>query len=69
MNLTAAIFGLSTLISSYQIYNISKQIQEDKLDQLDYFTQFSLVALKEFEQAQVRAKKLSKAPNTNLETV
>lgn len=39
MALTAAIFGLSTLISSYQIYNVTKQIQEDYLDQLDYFTQ------------------------------
>lgn len=37
--LTASIFGLSTLISSHQIYNLSKQIQEDKLQQLDYFTQ------------------------------
>lgn len=52
--LTAAIFGLSTLISSYQIYNIAKQIQEDKLQQLHYFTEFSRVALKEFELAQQR---------------
>lgn len=42
--LTAAIFGLSTLLSSYQIYNIKFQIQEDKLQQLHYFTEFSRVA-------------------------
>ena len=54
--LTAAIFGLSTLISSYQIYNISKQIQEDKMQQLHYFLEFSRVALKEFEQAMLRSK-------------
>ena len=44
--LTAAIFGLSTLISSYQVYNLAKQIQEDKLQQLHYFTEFSRVALR-----------------------
>lgn len=31
MGLTAAIFGLSTLLSSYQIYNVDKRIQEDHL--------------------------------------
>jgi len=46
--LTAAIFGLSTLISSYQIYNLKQQIQEDKLQQLHYFTEFSQVALRQF---------------------
>jgi len=55
--LTAAIFGLSTLISSYQIYNVTKQIQEDYLDQLDYFTQFALVALREFDKAAARKRK------------
>lgn len=46
--LTNAIFGLSTLISSYQIYNLTKQFQEDKLQQLHFFTTFSRSALKEF---------------------
>ena len=65
--LTAAIFGLSTLISSYQIYNIPRQvqasschephpiltlpyaqIQEDTLQQLHFFTEFSLCALREY---------------------
>jgi len=47
--LTAAIFGLSTLISSFQIYNISRQIQEDTLQQLHFFTEFSKSALREYE--------------------
>mmetsp|Transcript_24422 Transcript_24422/g.34472 ORF Transcript_24422/g.34472 Transcript_24422/m.34472 type:complete len:616 (+) Transcript_24422:40-1887(+) len=58
--LTAAIFGLSTLISSYQIYNIAKQIQEDKLQQLHYFTEFSRVALTEFEKAKHRVRQIKK---------
>eukprot|EP00808_Paulinella_micropora_P001003 g57150.t1 len=40
--LTAAIFGLSTLLSSYQVFNVKSQIQEDTLQQLHYFTEFSL---------------------------
>ena len=31
MTLTAQIFGLSTMISSYQIYNVQNRIQEDNL--------------------------------------
>ena len=54
--LTAAIFGLSTLISSYQVYNISKQIQEDKLQQLHFFTEFSQVALRQFNKPKVPEK-------------
>lgn len=50
--LTNAIFGLSTLISSYQIYNLTKQFQEDKLQQLHFFTAFSRSALKEFSKSQ-----------------
>lgn len=53
-DLTAAIFGLSTLISSYEIYNLAKQIPEDKLQQLHFFTEFSRTALKEFEKSQTR---------------
>ena len=43
--LTASIFGLSTLISSYQIYNIDKRIQEDNLQHLALFTEYGRVAL------------------------
>ncbi len=45
--LTAAIFGLSTLISSYQIYNIDKRIQEDNLQHLALFTEYGRVVLNE----------------------
>jgi len=45
--LTASIFGLSTLISSYQIYNVSKHIQEDNLQHLALFTEYGRVALEE----------------------
>ena len=32
------VFGLTALFSSTLIYNIQSRIQEDKLDNLDYFT-------------------------------
>ena len=38
--LTTSIFGLSTLISSYQVYNVSRQIQEDTLQHLALFTEY-----------------------------
>jgi len=44
--MTGAIFGLSTLISSYQIFNVKMQIQENVLDELDFFSQLSLAALR-----------------------
>lgn len=58
--LTAAIFGLSTLISSYQIYNIPRQIQEDTLQQLHFFTEFSLCALREY-----RASRSASSPSAS----
>ena len=39
--LNDAIFGLSTLLSSYQIYNIEKRIQKDNIEQLSLFHQYS----------------------------
>mmetsp|Transcript_16637 Transcript_16637/g.24899 ORF Transcript_16637/g.24899 Transcript_16637/m.24899 type:complete len:640 (+) Transcript_16637:111-2030(+) len=45
MGLTAAIFGLSTLLSSYQIYNVDKRIQEDNLQQLALFSEYGRMAL------------------------
>mmetsp|Transcript_12659 Transcript_12659/g.18275 ORF Transcript_12659/g.18275 Transcript_12659/m.18275 type:complete len:587 (+) Transcript_12659:45-1805(+) len=45
MKLTAAIFGLSTLFSSYQIYNVDKRIQEDNLQQLALFSEYGKMAL------------------------
>eukprot|EP00906_Rhabdomonas_costata_P012987 RCo018662 len=44
--LTACIFGFSTLISSYLIYNIDKRIQEDNLQHLALFTEYARIALK-----------------------
>ena len=45
MGLTAAIFGLSTLLSSFQIYNVSGRIQEDNLQQLALFSEYGKMAL------------------------
>jgi atlastin len=38
--LTASIFGLSTLLSSRQIYNVDKRVQEDNLQHLALFTEY-----------------------------
>lgn len=34
---SATIFGLTAILSSHQIYNVSKQVQEDTIDNLHYF--------------------------------
>eukprot|EP00568_Trieres_chinensis_P012849 CAMPEP_0183294626 /NCGR_PEP_ID=MMETSP0160_2-20130417/2889_1 /TAXON_ID=2839 ORGANISM="Odontella Sinensis, Strain Grunow 1884" /NCGR_SAMPLE_ID=MMETSP0160_2 /ASSEMBLY_ACC=CAM_ASM_000250 /LENGTH=583 /DNA_ID=CAMNT_0025455979 /DNA_START=63 /DNA_END=1814 /DNA_ORIENTATION=- len=47
MALTASIFGLSTLLSSYQIYNVDKRIQEDNLQQLALFSEYGRMALQD----------------------
>jgi atlastin len=41
MALTTNIFGFSTLLSSYQIYNVDKRIQEDHLQQLALFSEYA----------------------------
>jgi len=38
---SATIFGLTALLSSKLIYNIQNRIEEDKLENLDYFTTFA----------------------------
>lgn len=48
--LTASIFGLSTLLSSYQIYNVDKRIQEDNLQHLALFTEYGRMALVDGEE-------------------
>lgn len=45
MKLTASIFGFSTLLSSYQIYNVDKRIQEDNLQQLALFSEYARAAV------------------------
>ena len=45
MSLTSSIFGLSTLISSYQIYNVDKHIREDNLQQLALFSEYGRTAV------------------------
>eukprot|EP01029_Cantina_marsupialis_P027879 TRINITY_DN774121_c0_g1_i1.p1 TRINITY_DN774121_c0_g1~~TRINITY_DN774121_c0_g1_i1.p1 ORF type:complete len:541 (-),score=160.91 TRINITY_DN774121_c0_g1_i1:588-2156(-) len=44
--LTACIFALGALISSFQIFNLSKQIGEDNLMQLSYFSEYGKQALR-----------------------
>lgn len=45
MNLTASIFGFSTLLSSLLIYNVDKRIQEDHLQQLALFSEYARAAV------------------------
>lgn len=45
MELTASIFGLSTLLSSLLIYNVDKQVQEDNLQQLALFSEYARIGV------------------------
>lgn len=42
---SATIFGLTAVLSSKQVYNISMQIQEDKVENLTYFMRFAQTAI------------------------
>lgn len=55
MNLTACIFGLSTLLSSYQIYNVQNRIQEDNLQHLALFSEYGRIALAGGDKAEIDA--------------
>mmetsp|Transcript_10855 Transcript_10855/g.14132 ORF Transcript_10855/g.14132 Transcript_10855/m.14132 type:complete len:548 (-) Transcript_10855:96-1739(-) len=46
-HLTASIFGLGTLLSSYTVYNLVFQIQEDHLQHLALFSEYGRVATNE----------------------
>ncbi|GMI40169.1 hypothetical protein TrCOL_g2096 [Triparma columacea] len=70
-SLTASIFGLSTLLSSHSIYNVSGRIGEDALQHLALFAEYGRVALKaeeeegedeDEEEEDSRKKKRSKSP-------
>jgi len=52
--LTACIFGLSTLISSHQIYNVQNRIQEDNLQHLALFTEYGRIAHSKQQEAEGR---------------
>ena len=45
MKLATSIFGFSTLLSSYQIYNVDKLIKEDNLQQLALFSEYARSAV------------------------
>ena len=45
MSVTAQIFGISTLVSSFQIYNVQNSIGEDKLQHLALFSEYGRLAL------------------------
>merc|ERR1719199_2050888 len=42
---SATIFGLTAVLSSKQIYNVSMQVQEDKVENLTYFMRFAQTAI------------------------
>ena len=44
--MAASIFGLSTLLSSYQIYNVQNRLQEDHLQHLALFTEYGRATLR-----------------------
>jgi atlastin len=69
MSLTAAIFGLSTLLSSYQIYNVDKRIQEDHLQQLALFSEYGRLAMQRQQQQQQDQEEPNSSTTKNNEQV
>lgn len=67
MKLTASIFGLSTLLSSYQIYNVDKMIGEDVLQQLGLFTEYGRVASDNSRNEKQKKKKNNDKPFQKVE--
>jgi hypothetical protein len=65
--LTACIFGLSTLISSHQIYNVQNRIQEDNLQHLALFTEYGRIAHSKQREADGGTKEEGHAPFQHLE--
>ncbi|KAF6199335.1 hypothetical protein GE061_007361 [Apolygus lucorum] len=49
MNQSATVFALSTMVSSNQCFNVSKNIQENDINNLQFFTEYGRIAL-EFEE-------------------
>ena len=42
---SATIFGLTAILTSKLIYNLQNRIQEDHIDNLDYFTTFAATVI------------------------
>ena len=59
--MAASIFGLSTLLSSYQIYNVQNRLQEDHLQHLALFTEYGRVTLRAQESSGDNNNKAKKA--------
>eukprot|EP00898_Chlorokybus_atmophyticus_P006367 jgi/Chlat1/6731/Chrsp50S06434 len=57
--LTRAIFGLTTLLSSYQIMNVKYQIQDNTLQEVHHFTEFAHSAMREIKLVSGLADKAS----------
>jgi hypothetical protein len=56
MLLTSCIFGLSTLMSSHQIYNVKERISEDHLQNLALFSEYGRMALSGDDEADPAAE-------------
>jgi len=67
MALTASIFGLSTLISSYQIYNVDKRIQEDNLQQLALFSEYARMAMTTYSDDEIESDEIHGKPFQKIE--
>lgn len=61
MDVTVQVFGLSTLVSSYQIYNVDKRIQEDNLQHLACFSEYGRMALDGTEEEEEGTSAVPKA--------
>ena len=61
MDVTVQVFGLSTLVSSYQIYNVDKRIQEDNLQHLACFSEYGRMALDGTGEEEGEGSKVSSA--------
>jgi len=64
---SATVFGLTTMMTSRLIYNVSKQIQQDKVDNLLYFADFAQAALRTKELSGMGTSKGSAQPFQTLE--
>jgi atlastin len=66
--LTASIFGLSTLLSSYQIYNVKELVGEDNLQHLALFSEYGRMALAEEQKSnELGGAKRAKRPFQRLD--